>query len=196
MYHFPQLRLLIFDMKKKHNDREHYTAKAQDTIFDIIICLDRIPHEVLIGGQGINWACSMELSDEFEMSMDDDDFYELRKKLNIKKGGAIKFGSYIFMKTIFDQSPKQCSGKPVQPNVMKRWYRNRCKVNNPEEQTVFYRWVDQTKSGHKAHNFDKTELYFGRRVADYCRRNNISSQWITEEQAEKMHIGTVKYPWM
>lgn len=196
MCHFPKLKPIVRDMYKKHVDREHFMAKTKNTMFDVIICTDTVQNEVLLGGQGINWACVMQLSDEFELTMNDDDFYALRDKLDIKKGGQQKFGSYLFLKSIFDQAPTHCKGIPVQPDVMQRWYRNRGKVQNNGEKTVFYRWVDQDKSGHQAHNFDKTEAYFGRKVADYCRRNNISSQWITEQQAAGMNISIVKYPWM
>ena len=41
------------------------------------------------------------------------------------------------------------------------------------------------------------EKYFGKIVANYCRTHNTSSQWLTPEQAEEMHIKIVdlKYPW-
>ena len=38
-------------------------------------------------------------------------------------------------------------------------------------------WNDHIRDGRQAHNFDKTEFYFGKKVADYCRVNNISSLW-------------------
>ena len=78
---------------------------------------------------------------------------------------------------------------------MQRWYPNRINAVDPERRTIFYRWVDQNKSGRLAHNFEKTETYFGKNVADYCRRHNITSQWLTPEQAQGMNIQSVRYPW-
>ena len=60
-------------------------------------------------------------------------------------------------------------------------------INEPDR-TVFYRWMPQSDTGRTARNYEKTEFYFGKNVADYCREHNISSQWITEEQAKNMNI--------
>lgn len=196
MAHFPAFRPLVNDMIDKNSDREHFCVRYATITFDVIISLDVVPAEILIGGQGINWACIMEISEDFEIIMPDADFFALRDKLDLKASGIEKFGSYIFLKFISEHSPKYCSGIPVQPHIMQRWYPNRVNANDPEEQTVFYRWIDQNKCGHQAHNFDKTEAYFGKNVADYCRKHNITSQWLTPQQAERMNIRTVKYPWM
>lgn len=195
MAHFPAFRSLINDMEDKKLDREHFQVTYARVIFDVIISLDVQPHEILIGGRGINWACILEISDELEVIMPDRDFYALRNVLELQKNGIERFGSYIFLRYISEHAPRFCSGMPVQPAVMQRWYPNRVNDIDPGQRTVFYRWVDQNKSGNRAHNFDKTEAYFGRRIADYCRRHNITSQWITPEQARTMNIQSVRYPW-
>lgn len=195
MAHFPAFRSLIDDMLKTNSDREHFCVVYARVRFDVIISLDIRPYEILIGGQGINWACIMEISDDMEIFMPDNDFYALRDCLELHANGIEKFGSYIFLKFISEHAPAFCSGKPVQPNVMQRWYPHRVNAVDPENRTVFYRWVEQDTRGNKAHNFEKTEAYFGKNVADYCRKHNISSQWLTPEQAEGMHIQAVRYPW-
>lgn len=195
MAHFPAFRSLINDMNCKNVDREHFKTLYARVTFDVIISLDVHPYEMLIGGRGINWACLMEISDDLENSMPDDSFFALRNKLDLKGNGIESFGSYIFLKFISEHLPKYCSGLPVQPSVMQRWYPNKTKMIDEGDRTVFYRWVDQSKKGNEAHNFDKTERYFGKKVADYCRVHNISSQCLTPEDAEKMHIQMVKYPW-
>lgn len=182
-------------MFEKNWDREHFSVDYARVTFDVIISLDVSPSEILIGGQGINWACIMEISDDLEIFMPDKDFYALRNTLDLHANGIEKFGSYIFLKFISEHAPKKCSGKPVQPAVMQRWYQSRVNHIDPENRTIFYRWVDQNKSGKQAHNFEKTEAYFGKNVADYCRRHNITSQWLTPEQAQGMNIQTVKFPW-
>ena len=195
MAHFPAFKALIDDMKSKDVDREHFHTQYAGVRFDVIISLDIHPHEILIGGQGINWACVMEISDDLEIAMPDVSFFDLRKKLDLRGNGIETFGSYIFLKYISEHAPKHCSDLPVQPSVMQRWYPDRTREIDDGDRTVFYRWVDQKKKGNEAHNFDKTERYFGKKVADYCRNNNISSQWLTPAQAEKMNIQMVKYPW-
>lgn len=195
MAHFPAFRQLIDDMLKKNSDREHFRVVYAEIRFDVIISLDVHPYEILIGGQGINWACTMTISDDLEISMPDRDFYALRNALNLQNNGTQKFGSYIFLKFISEHAPKTCSENPVQPEVMQQWYPRRMELIDPEQRTIFFRWVDQNASGRTAHNFEKTEVYFGKNVADYCREHNITSQWLTPEQAEGMHIQAVKYPW-
>ena len=59
MAHFPAFRQLIDDMLKKNSDREHFRVVYAEIRFDVIISLDVHPYEILIGGQGINWACTM-----------------------------------------------------------------------------------------------------------------------------------------
>ena len=96
---------------------------------------------------------------------------------------------------ICTRSESKCSKNPVQPYIMQKWYPEETDKIDPQRRTVFYRWVDQTKNDRQAHNFKKTEFYFGKKVADYCRTHNITSQWLTPEQATRLHIQTVKYPW-
>lgn len=55
--------------------------------------------------------------------------------------------------------------------------------------------MPQDQAGREAHIFDKTEKYFGKKVAYYCRTHNITSQWITPEQSKIKGIKTVKFPW-
>ena len=197
MAHLPALKAFVEKMNVANSDREHFQAVYAKVTFDIIISLDIYPNEILIGGQGINWACILEISDSFEVNMPDKSFFELRDKLDLEKGGKEGFNSYSFLRDIMKQAPSSCSNKPIPPVVMQRWYPDRFKTNDPEEKTVFYRWSDQTPRNQRAHNFDKTEKYFGKIVANYCRTHNTSSQWLTPEQAEEMHINIVdlKYPW-
>ena len=97
MAHFPAFRSLINDMIDKNSDREHFTVVYARVTFDVIISLDIHPYEILIGGQGINWACIMKISDDLEIVMPDEDFYTLRNSLELHTNGIEKFGSYIFL---------------------------------------------------------------------------------------------------
>ena len=197
MAHFPKLRNYVQSMYDIGMDRDHLEVKYANLIFDIIISLDVTPKELLIGAQGTNWASVMTISDDFELAMPNADFYRLKDLITLQHQGTEKFGSYIFLKYIFDHIPQKCTKKMINPNVMRRYYPNHFKNIPDAERTVFYRWVDQTSSGRHAHNFDKTQLYFGNKTADYCRNHNITSQWITPEQAEEMNIQhtIIPFPW-
>ena len=50
-------------------------------------------------------------------------------------------------------------------------------LKNEADKIYFRGWNDHLIDHRTARNFDKTEYYFGKRVADYCRVNNISSLW-------------------
>lgn len=105
MAHFPAFRPLLNDMQRTGADREHFTTVYASVTFDVIISTDITPNELLIGGRGINWACTMEISETLEISMQDKDFYALRDLLDLKGNGIKKFGSYIFC-TISPNTPQ------------------------------------------------------------------------------------------
>lgn len=46
-----------------------------------------------------------------------------------------------------------------------------------KDKIYFCGWNDHQKDGRQARNFDKTEYFLGKKVAEYCRENNISSLW-------------------
>lgn len=195
MAHFPAFQPLLNDMSRTGSDREHFIVIYAAVTFDVIISTDIMPKEILIGGRGINWACIMEISETLEITMHDKDFFNLRDSLDLQHNGIEKFGSYIFLRYIAEHAPTHCAAIPVQPHIMQKYYPDRISAIDPSDRTVFYRWVDQTAQGKKAHNFAKTEQYFGKRVANYCRKHNITSQWLTPNQAFALHIQTVRYPW-
>lgn len=56
----------------------------------------------------------------------------------------------------------------------------------------FCGWNDHIRDKRTAHNFDKTEFFLGKAVADYCRQNNISSMW-TDIQCDEINI---TFPWI
>ena len=60
---------------------------------------------------------------------------------------------------------------------LKRLYRVDLSGFDDEDKIYFCGWNDHKADKRKAHNFDKTEFYLGKKVADYCRANNISSLW-------------------
>lgn len=198
MAHFPSIIPWIRDMERNSADRDHFYTIYATIRFDILICLDTKPYEILIGASGLNWACTLIISEDFEMQMNDDDFYDLRNLLNpyLRHEGNQKFGSYLFLRFICQHAPTKYTKKMVSPSAVRTCSPKRANDINERDRTVFYRWMPQSDTGRNAKNFEKTEYYFGKRVADYCREHNISSQWITEEQAINMNIRTIlKTPW-
>ena len=155
-------------------------------------------YEMLIGARGLNWACTLTISQNFEMQMDDYDFYSLKDKISpyLKHNGNQKFGSYIFLKYLCEHSPNKYRKKIINPSIVRLCAPHKATNINEPDRTVFYRWMPQSDTGRTARNYEKTEFYFGKNVADYCREHNISSQWITEEQAKNMNIKiNLKNPW-
>ena len=59
------------------------------------------------------------------------------------------------------------------------------------EKIYFKGWNDHIKDHNKARNFEKTEFYFGKEIADYCRKNNISSLWTHIASEKKLYYN----PW-
>lgn len=55
------------------------------------------------------------------------------------------------------------------------------------EKIYFKGWNAHLSDNRQARNFDKTEFYFGKEIADYCRANNISSIWTSEPSEEKQY---------
>ena len=77
MAHFPSIIPWINDMLDKDVDRDHFYTTFATIRFDVLVCLDTEPYEMLIGARGLNWACTLTISQNFEMQMDDYDFYSL-----------------------------------------------------------------------------------------------------------------------
>ena len=75
MAHFPSIIPWINDMLDKDVDRDHFYITFATIRFDVLVCLDTEPYEMLIGARGLNWACTLTISQNFEMQMDDYDFY-------------------------------------------------------------------------------------------------------------------------
>lgn len=198
MAHFPSIIPWINDMLDKDVDRDHFYTTFATIRFDVLVCLDTEPYEMLIGARGLNWACTLTISQNFEMQMNDYDFYSLKDKISpyLKHNGNQKFGSYIFLKYLCDHSPNKYRKKIINPSIVRLCAPRKATNIDEADRTVFYRWMPQSDTGRTARNYEKTEFYFGKNVADYCREHNISSQWVTEEQAKNMNIKiNLKNPW-
>lgn len=119
MAHFPSIIPWINDMLDKDVDRDHFYTTFATIRFDVLVCLDTEPYEMLIGARGLNWACTLTISQNFEMQMDDYDFYSLKDKISpyLKHNGNQKFGSYIFLKYLCEHSPNKYRKKIINPSI-------------------------------------------------------------------------------
>lgn len=167
---------LIKDMRKHNKDMESFGVTYANTIFDIIIDISNNPFEMLIGAKSINYACVLEINKGYTITMSDDDFYRLCDSLHLKPSKD-SLTSFKFLKYISDRVPISVSTKTVRPSQLMPFRRKKIRKEDEVDKTIFWGWNDHTKDGKTARNFNKTELFFGKRVADFCRKNNISSMW-------------------
>ena len=120
--------------------------------------------------------------------MQDNDYYSLCKILKLNWNND-HFNSFLFLRLLSEKAPAISSKQGVDYRYLQKYlsYRN----VDEKEKIYFCGWNDHITDKRKAHNFDKTEFYFGPSVANYCRRNNISSLWT----ADKYRIIRYSNPW-
>lgn len=181
----PQFKALFSSMRRSNKDMERFLFTFNNVEFDAIVCIDTKPFELLVGATRKNWACTMKILPGYMINMDDKDFFALCDLLNLKPGKE-SFLSSHFLKYIAEHCPSQCSAETVNPQHLVKHRASRVNTDEEPEKTVFLCW-DNHKDGKQARNFDKTQKYFGKRVADFCRKNNISSKWTTPDKANYLH---------
>jgi hypothetical protein len=168
------LKPLIKDMRKNNIDKEHYTFNYNDFKFDVIISLNMKNIEILVGIHSVNWACVFYSDFALEVNMSDEDFFSLLNILNLK-AGKNSFTSFKFLYLLSTSAPKKSSKTKVSAVQLRPFIKVR-KVD--EANKIFFKgWHPHLTDGKHAKNFDKTEFFFGKKVANYCRANNISSIW-------------------
>lgn len=81
----------------------------------------------------------------------------------------------LFLRLLSENSPRQSTRQGVDYTELRRYlpYRH----VDEEDKIYFCGWNDHQKDRRQARNFDKTEFFLGKAVAEYCRENNISSLW-------------------
>lgn len=175
------LSSLYSSMLKHKKDIERFLFTYNGVRFDAIYVLSNKPHELLLGALGeSNWACVVKVHCGFKAEMTDEDFFALCKILNLAPGKG-SLTSFDFLSYISRHSPRECSPELVNPQYMTRYVAKRVPKNEEPEKDVFLGWNDHLIDKRKAQNFNKTELYFGKRIANFCRTHNISSMWTTRE---------------
>ena len=181
---------LIKDMRKHDQDIDEFSFTYNKVVFTAIIDISNVPFQMLLGTKLKNWACVLDIEVGYSVMMDGRDFSKLCAVLGLKPGKG-SFVSSMFLNYINTHAPSKCSLKPVQPShIMPFRKKNISKTDEPDKD-VFLGWNDHVLDGRNAHNFAKTELFLGKKVADYCKAHNISSMWTTSDKAMEK---TVSYP--
>lgn len=165
---------LIVDMRVNHIDKEHYSFTFRGFVFDVILSVAHRGYEILVAVHSHNWGCVLKMSETYNISVSDDIYTSLCKLLNLN-WNKDHFGSKVFLQLLSKNSPKKSKCTGVDYQILKNYLPYR-KVDEADK-NYFCGWNDHKKDKRKARNFDKTEYFFGKTVADYCRNNNISSLW-------------------
>ncbi len=170
----PAFEHLITDMKVNDIDKEHYFFTYNDFRFDTILSIAFDGYEILVAIHTHNWGCVLKMNDDFIVEMQDDDYYSLRRLLNLD-WNTNHFNSATFLRLLSECAPLHSNRLGVEYRELRNYlpYRH---VDDADK-IYFCGWNDHIRDRRKAHNFDKTEFYLGKKVADYCRVNNISSLW-------------------
>ena len=185
-----ELSTLTSDMRKSNKCIEQFYINFNNIKFDVIYDISHSPFELLIGAIGLNWGCVLKIENGFKTSMTDKDFYALCNLLNLRPGKGT-FTSYFFLHYIASNCPKKCSKYMVSPDHLIPFRKNKIKKTDDQDKIYFLGWNNHLIDKRKAQNFDKTELFFGKKIADYCRKNNISSIWTATPNQNRQ----IKYPW-
>ena len=180
------LKELTKSLYKNRQDMEHFRANYKSVSFDVVYDISHAPFDLMIGAIGYQWGCVLKLQPGFATEMNSHDFHALCEMLNLQPGKG-RFLSSDFLKAIASQSPNECHPRIVPLNIMRR-FRHQNPDNDGRVRDKFFGWNDHKTDHNKARNFDVTEKYFGKQVADFCRRNNISSRWTYSDDEEETEL--------
>lgn len=181
---------LIKDMRKHDQDIDEFSFTYNKVVFTAIIDISNVPFQMLLGTKLKNWACVLNLEIGYSVTMDGDDFSRLCSILNLKPGKG-SFTTFMFFSYINSHAPSACSLKPVQPSHIMPFRKKYITRADEPDKDIFLGWNDHVRDKKRAQNFSKTELFLGKKVADYCRKHNISSRWTTPDKAKEK---PVSYP--
>ena len=180
-FNFNTYRALVRDMIAHDIEKEHFTFQYAKLTFDVIFAITSSGYDMLVGIKTKNFAFCLKLDANFNTTFDDQTYYALRHVLDLNTSNS-SLSSFDFLRLLSTHAPKQ-SKCVIVPVSKLRFF---AKSNNIDESEKIYfkGWNPHTSDKRQARNFDKTEFYFGKKIADYCRRHNISSIWASNPQEE------------
>lgn len=170
----PEFEPLLIDMKKHKVEKEHYKFMFNGFTFDVILSFVLDSYELLVAIHTHNWGCVLKMNKYYYVEMSNEDYFSLCNILNLN-WNENHFSSAAFLRLLSQNAPLTSSCLGVTHNELRRYLPYR--YVDEADKIYFCGWNDHKSDNRKAHNFDKTEYYFGKSVADYCRKHNISSLW-------------------
>lgn len=181
-WYYPEFRKWHVAILRAGHDRDSFRFMFNDVEFDVIFIVEGEPFKLLVGTIKRNFACVLECHKGYEIKMSNKDFFALCDILNLRPGKET-FTSPAFLSYIARKCPDKFSGKPVQPSSMRHYLRDTLTAEE-KEKDIFVGWNDHVKDGRIARNFETTQKYLGKKIADFCKENNISSMWTSSKEGE------------
>lgn len=190
-FKFFNLERIKQQMLNNNRSLEQFKLTYNKVTFDCILDIDANPYELMIGAARHNFACILCIDSENKTIMPEKHYFDLCNILNLNYSRN-HFTSFKFLRLIDSHLPKRCSEAPVLVKKIVPFRKNRLTEKDRQEGFIFCGWLPhKDKNNGHARNFAKTEALLGKKVADYCRKNDISSKWTTDER-----LGcAIKYPW-
>ncbi len=179
-------------MSRKEVEKERFQFQYANHVVDCIFSASSEHYELIIAVHDVNYGFVVEIYQNangmFIAEIDDEIYNGFCNALGLSYS-VDHFTSNALLVLLSNHIPTISAGVGVLYQELRQFVQYR----HVEEANKIYfcGWNDHVKDGRKAHNFDKTEFYFGKTVADYCRRYNISSLWTDIRRDEK----AVTRPW-
>ncbi len=182
---FPNLKSLVPDMESKKVEKEHFSFNYAKQRIDCVFCICSGHYELLVGVHTLNFGFVVIIvknsAGEYVAEITDDQYVQFCRVLNLSYKGD-GFTSNKLLMLLSENTPRDSVGMKLDYTFMREY--TKCRHVDEADKIYFKGWNDHTKDKKRAQNFDKTEFYFGKEVADYCRKHNISSMW-TDIPAEE-----------
>ena len=181
-FNFNTYRALVKDMNLHNIEKEHFSFQYAKLIFDVIFSITSTGYDMLIGIKSKNFAFCLELDEDFNTTFESTIYYSLRAILKLNSFEE-PLTSFKFLLLLSKYAPKKSKCTIVTASELQFFARS--KGIEESEKIYFKGWNAHLSDKRQAKNFDKTEFYFGKEIADYCRANNISSIWTSNANEEK-----------
>ena len=189
---FPNISDLVPTMRMSAVDKEHFSFPYARQTIDCILSLCEKGCELLVGVHMLNFGFVVPIMRNkrglYIGELSDNDYNAFCRALGLTFRGD-GFSSNTLLKLLSSNIPVKSTGQRVSYEEMRRFVK--CRHVDEADKIYFKGWNDHKADGKIARNFDKTEFYCGKEVADYCRANNISSIW-TDIKSDEL---TYKVPW-
>ena len=182
---FNNLKQLVPSMIDNEVEKEHFSFVYAKQKIDCVFSFKQYDYELLVGVHEINFGFVVNITQnkngDYIAEITEQDYKGFCKALHLsyKKDG---FNSNTLLKLLSKKIPIKSSGNKVDYETMSKFVK--CRQVDEADKIYFKGWNDHIMDKRIARNFEKTEFYLGKSVADYCQANNISSLW-TDKKSER-----------